>query len=168
MTSFHGRVWRHLPVSAMPLHVGRIWKHSVGRWNRHGEYACLYTALTRRGALAELEKIRHEYGTIVGPRDLVSIDIAALEPILDLADRETYQLTALAAGEVPDPSLMTADSDASYEHCRRIADQARLEHYTGLLVPSAAAPGEINLVIYFDVVAPKHVQIDDGPDRERV
>ena len=116
----------------MPLHVGRIWKHSEGRWNRHGEYARLYTALTRFGALAELEKSRHQFGTIIGPRDLVSIDIAVLEPILDLTDSEAYQVTSLAAGEAPNPTLMTTDGDSSYEHCRRSADQARLEHYTGL------------------------------------
>jgi len=34
-----------------------------------------------------------------------------------------------------------------------------------MLVPSATASGETNLVIYFDIVAPKHVELDNGPDR---
>lgn len=49
-----------------------------------------------------------------------------------------------------------------------IADQARDQGCTGLIVPSAALRGGHNLVIYFDVVAPKHLDIDDGPDREAI
>ncbi|MGH9895068.1 MAG: RES family NAD+ phosphorylase [bacterium] len=49
-----------------------------------------------------------------------------------------------------------------------VADQARQQGYTGLLVPSAAVPGEVNLVVFFGVVAPKQLEIDDGPDREHI
>ncbi len=162
------RVWRHVPPDAEPLNVGEIWKHSEGRWNRRGEYACLYTALTRRGALAELEKARRLYGQAVGDRDLVSIDINHLEPVLDLTQVKEYRRAARAAGESPDTALLTADNNAAKQHCRRVADQARSEGYTALLVPSAAADGETNLIIYFDVVAPKQLDIQNGPDRERV
>ena len=168
MTAFRGRVWRHVPPGAVPLHLGKLWKYSQGRWNERGEYSCLYTALTRGGALAELAKQRRLYGGAVGERDLVSIDIANLEPVLDLTDAREYQKLAAAAGEKPDRALLTADGDAAFRHCRRLARQARAERYTALLVPSAAVPGETNLIIYFDVVAPKLVQIDDGPDRERI
>jgi len=164
---FRGRVWRHVPPGAIALHIGKLWKHSAGRWNRQGEYACLYTSLTRDGALAELDKVRRLSGSAVGPRDLVSIDIR-VEPVLDLTDEATYRAVASAAGETPDPSLLTADTKAAYEHCRRIADQARVNRYTALLVPSAATDNEVNLVIYFDIVAPKQLEIDDGPDRERI
>jgi RES domain-containing protein len=165
---FRGRVWRHVPPGAAPLHIGKLFKYSAGRWNRRGEYACLYTALTREGALGELAKQRNLSGTAVGDRDLVSIDVGLLEPFLDITDAKAYASLAISAGEIPNESLLTSDTKAALEHCHRLADQARSQGYTGLKVPSAAIRGEVNLVIYFDVVAPKHLEIDDGPDRELV
>jgi RES domain-containing protein len=150
------------------LHIGQIWKHSEGRWNRRGEYACLYTALTRTGALGELKKLKYLYGSALGARDLVSIDVHRLDPVLDLTDSASYEALAISSGLTPDDSLLIADGDLAYEHCRRLADQARQQGYSGLLVPSAAVRGEVNLVIYFDVVAPKQLEIDDGPDREHI
>jgi len=124
--------------------------------------------LTREGALGELAKLRRLYGTAIGERDLVSIDIELVEPVLDLTDPHTYRSLAVNAGELPQSHFLTADVAAAQEHCRRLADQARDDGYTALRVPSAAVAGEVNLVIYFDVVAPKHLRIDDGPDRERL
>jgi RES domain-containing protein len=168
LSAFVGVVWRHVPVGAVPLHLGKLFKYSEGRWNRRGEFACLYTALTRVGALAELAKARATAGSLAGTRDLVSIQIRRLEPVLELTDASVYRATALAAGERPDASLMTANGDAAHEHCRRLAEAARARGCTALIVPSAAQPGERNLVIYFDVVAPKQVDVDDGPDRETI
>ena len=165
---FRDRVWRHVPPGAVALHIGNIWKHSEGRWNRRGDYACLYTALTRRGALGELDKLKYVYGGAIAARDLVSIDVHRLDPVLDLTSNASYEALAISAGLTPDDSLLTADGDSAYEHCRRLADEARQQRYTGLLVPSAAVRGEVNLVIYFDVVAPKQLEIDDGPDREGI
>jgi len=161
-------VWRHVPPGAVALHLGKLWKLSEGRWNRRGDYACLYTSLTRECALAELARARHAYGRAVGGRDLVSIEIHRLEPVLNLVDGKAYRTLARASGETPNAALLTADANAAFEHCRRLADQARRQGFTGLLVPSAALTGATNLAIYFDVVAPKHLEIDDGPDRERV
>lgn len=98
----------------------------------------------------------------------MSINVRLLEPFLDVTDTKAYETLALGAGEMPNESLLTSDADAAYEHCRRLADEARRRGYTALRVPSAAIRGEVDLVIYFDVVAPKHLDIDDGPDRERV
>lgn len=168
MSAFAGLVWRHVPVGAVPLHIGKLFKYSEGRWNRRGEFACLYTALTRAGALAELAKVRATAGSLAGARDLVSIQVRQLEPVFDLTDSSLYRATALAAGEQPDASLMTATGNTAYEHCRRLAEAARTRGCTALIVPSAAQRGERNLVIYFDVVAPKQVDIDDGPDRETI
>ena len=126
MSAFAGVVWRHVPVGAVPLHLGKLFKYSEGRWNRRGEFACLYTALTRVGALAELAKARATAGSLA------------------------------------------TDGDAAHEHCRRLSQAARARGCTALIVPSAAQPGERNLVIYFDVVAPKQVDVDDGPDRETI
>ncbi len=165
---FRERVWRHVPPGTVALHIGKIWKHSEGRWNRRGEYACLYTALTRAGAVGELERLKHMYGSAIGARDLVSIDVHRLEPALDLTDNPSYEALGVSVGVTPDASLLVADGDLAYEHCRRLADHAQQQGYTGLLVPSAAVPGEVNLIIYFDVVAPKQLEIDDGPEREHI
>lgn len=154
-----------MPAGASPLHLGKLWKHAEGRWNRRGEYACLYTALTRPGALAELARARAHYGTALGPRELVSIDVT-LSPVLDLTDRAALRRAAEGAGVSSDAALLAADGEGPLEHCRRMADWARAEGFTALLVPSAAATGATNLVIYFDVVAPKQLEIDDGPDRD--
>jgi len=102
---------------------------------------------------------------VLGSRELVSIDIV-LAPLLDLTERKSLRRAAGGAGVQDEPALLTAEGEAALEHCRRLADWARAEGFTALLVPSAAATGETNLVIYFDVVAPKQLQIDDGPDRE--
>ena len=155
-----------MPAGASPLHLGKLWKHAQGRWNRRGDYACLYTALTRPGALAGLARARARYRTALGPRELVSIDVT-LSPVLDLTDRAALRRAAGGgAGVSSDAALLVADGDGPLEHCRHLADWARAEGFTALLVPSAAAIGATNLVIYFDVVAPKQLEIDDGPDRE--
>ena len=101
-------------------------------------------------------------------RDLVTIDVRHLEPVLDLTDPGAYRRLAAAAGLPRAAALMTAEGDDALEHCRALADTARSQGCTGLLVPSAALAGALNRVIYFDVVAPKHVDLDDGPHRERV
>jgi RES domain-containing protein len=165
--SFSGRVWRHVPPDAAALHLGKLLKYSEGRWNRRGEYACLYTALTREGALAELEKLRLRSGSVIGERDLVSID-SRIDPVVDLTDPNTYKALAQRSGQIPNEALLTSDGAAAYDHCHTLADQARLEGYTAMLVPSAALSGGTNLAIYFDVVAPKRIEIDDGPDRVRI
>ena len=75
---------------------------------------------------------------------------------------------AEGAGVPEEPTLLVAADEHALEHCRRLADWARAGGFTALLVPSAALAGEVNLVIYFDVVAPRQLEIDDGPDREAV
>ena len=161
------RVWRHVPSGAEPLHLGRLFRFSEGRWNVRGEYACLYTALTRDGVLGELHKAREKRGSIVGPRDVVSIDIE-IEPVLDLRDAGKLKALSSAAGVAYRPDRLVADGKAAYAYCRRLSEEARRQGYTGLRVPSAAVSGESNLIVYFDIVAPKQIVIDNGPDRERV
>jgi hypothetical protein len=101
----------------------------------------------------------------LGGRDLVSIDVV-LSPLLDLTHLPTLTRAAASAGLSADAGLLVADSEVAFEHCRQLADWARSHGFTALLVPSAAARGEVNLAIYFDVVAPRLLEIDDGPDRE--
>jgi len=77
-----------------------------------------------------------------------------------------YTALAQRAGVASNADFLQNLGAVPHSHCYALADQARAEHYPALLVPSAAAPSEINLIIYFDIVAPKHLELDNGPDRE--
>jgi RES domain-containing protein len=156
---FSGLVWRHVPRGANALHLGWILR-AAGRWNRQGVYGCLYTTLSPDGALAEYRKYiacAHASRRI-DARDLVSIRVNRIGPVLDLMDDEGR----MAAGV--ELHTLTSDEHDDVESCRTIADWARSEGYQGLLVPSAALAGETNLVIYIDG-AVSNIDLDDGPDR---
>lgn len=157
--TFQGLVWRHVPRGAHPLHVGFILKAS-GRWNRQGRYGCLYTSTTRDGAIAEYRKYLARIGLHdhARPRDLVSIDVRRLEPVLDLT-REAVQARLAASKEI-----LTGDQPEHLDACLVVADWARSQGYQGLLVPSAATGGEVNLIIYIDGPA-ANLDFTDGPDR---
>lgn len=159
MRIFSGIVWRHVPRGANALHLGWILR-AAGRWNRQGAYGCLYTALTAEGAIAEYRKYmtRARVPRGIGARDLVSIRVNRVGPILDLLDDDWLSTAGI------DPQVLTSDDPDDIETCRAIADWARSEGNTGLLAPSAALPGARNLVIYIDAPA-KNMDLEDGPDR---
>ena len=102
-------MWRHVPKGAHPLHVGKIFKYAHGRWNRRGQYGCLYTALTADGATAEYEKLLAVNG-YTGPRDLVSIRVARLRPVLDLTSRWVWARVVTLTGLGPTRAFLTGDS----------------------------------------------------------
>ncbi len=153
-----------MPAGQEPLHLGALLARSQGRWNRQGVYAALYTACTPEGARAEWARLRAAAGSALRSRALVSLDVVVF-PVLDLTDPGAYMALARRAGIKTHPQFHTDLAGVPFAHCQRLADQARTEGITALLVPSAAAAGEKNLVIYIDVVAPKQVQLDNGPDR---
>jgi hypothetical protein len=106
-------------------------------------------------------------GSAVGPRELVSLDVV-ISPVCDLTVPAIYEALARRAGVAPHPQFFTDLDAVPHSHCHALASQARAEGHTALLVPSAAASGEVNLIIYFDVVAPKHVKLENGPDRVKL
>jgi RES domain-containing protein len=145
-TEFDGLVWRHVPRGAHPLHIGYILLAS-GRWNRSGEYGCLYTSLTRAGAIAEYHKELVKVSGISAeedhPRDLVSIHVVA-KRVLDLTKPSTRKRMGISL------ETITGDRVPDIDACRAIADLARLQGYRGILSPSAAADGMKNLNLYID------------------
>lgn len=158
MTPFRGRVWRHVPVGAEPLHLGWILKATRGRWNtRRPRLPCLYTSLTPEGAVAEFEKHLAEYGA-PRRRDLVSIDVG-VGPVLDLTSSRILRRLGL------DPAALTGDGPGDLAACRAIA-RGHVLHgpYRAILAPSASLPGAANLMIY--VESTNGIQdLSNGPDR---
>lgn len=159
MRIFSGIVWRHVPRGANPLHLGWILR-AAGRWNRQGVYGSLYTALTPDGALAEYRKYLSlaRVPSGISARDLVSIRVNRAGPVLDLLDDDVRSALGV------DLKTLAGDEPDNLETCRAIADWARSEGNTALLVPSATLVGASNLVIYVDAPA-RNLDIEDGPDR---
>ena len=157
--TFDGLVWRYIPAWSYPLHAGFLLQ-AAGRWNRYGEYGCLYTALTREGAAAEYDKVRAQVGLSAADddrKDLVSIRIV-VRPVLDLTDpaaQERYGVTT---------ATLTSDDARGLETCRSVADLARAEGYRAILAPSAALAGGTNLNVYLEGRAAE-LRLRDGPDR---
>lgn len=138
---FDGLVWRYIPAWSYPLHAGFLLQ-AGGRWNRYEEYGCLYTALTRDGALAEYEKVRRLVGLAAADdkKDLVSVHVT-VQPVLDLTDAAVQRRYGV------ERAMLTGDDDAAMETCRSIADLARAERYRAIRSPSAALAGAVNLTI---------------------
>ena len=158
---FASKVWRHIPAGANALHVGFILR-AGGRWNRRGRYGALYTALSPEGAIAEYRKYFAQRGMDNRPQtahDIVSIEVD-VHPVIDLTD--TYN------GIVdPAAAFLTGDSPEDFEKCRALADDLRAAGFVAAIVPSAASPGEKNLVIYIDGPA-QQTALDQGTDRSRI
>ena len=95
---------------------------------------------------------------------MVSLDVV-VEPVCDLTVPGVYNDLVTRAGLPPHPDFLVDLNSVPHGHCQALAAQARQEGFTALLVPSAAGTGEKNLIIYVDVVAPKHVKLENGPDR---
>jgi RES domain-containing protein len=156
---FEGLVWRYVPRGAHPLHVGFILL-ARGRWNRHDEYGCLYTSLSREGAVAEYTKELRRIGIEASAdqaKDLVSLNVGVAR-VLDLTDvreRDRFGVTL---------KTLTADEEDDLESCRLVADLARLAGYDAILSPSAALAGERNLNLYIDGRA-DHLRLLEGPER---
>ena len=152
---YQGKVWRHIPPGTFGLHVGRILR-ADGRRNRPGVYGCLYTALSKKGAIAEFQKALDSFDNYPKTRDIVSIKVG-IDLVVDLTDPATSPIP-------PTTAFLTGDTDQDIEQCRKLADELRAFGYAGILAPSAAARGEKNLMIYIDRRASSLV-LEDGGDR---
>lgn len=154
-------MWRHVPAGTEPLHIGWI-EMARGRWNtQRPRLACLYTAFTQAGAVAEYRKHHIDAGLAdscrTQPRDLVSIHVD-VDPVLNLTDRvelERRGLTAVA---------LTGPRRTAYPLCHRIAQEAVAAGYRAILAPSAALPGERVLLVYPES-SHGRLLLRNGPER---
>jgi RES domain-containing protein len=157
--TFTGVVWCHIPAGGHPLHLTRLLR-AEGRWNDAQAFGALYFALDEAGALAEYRKALQE-GTASGNHELASVEVRRVQPVARLLPGEAD----MPELRVP---LLTGDGDEALEYCRSLARRARREGFGGLLVPSAARAGSLNLVLYPDVIPPPHLDLVDGPHRRPI
>ncbi|MGH9684226.1 MAG: RES family NAD+ phosphorylase [Candidatus Acidiferrales bacterium] len=118
-----------------------------GRFNSPNEFGALYTSLEAATAAKEVARGLRQRG--VDPDQfpegawwVYDLEVK-LESVLDLTDTNVLQRSGIVAS-----SLTGSDIIAT----REIAAEARERGYEALLVPSAAAPGSGNLVIFLDKV----------------
>lgn len=125
------------------------------RWNRTREAPTQYLSLTPEGAWAEL--IRTEDLTSVAAVRLVSMPLWALHVReTRVADYATFE-KAEAAGFPPDALV-----DEDHERCRAEGTRLRERGFRGVLAPSAALPGAVNLTLFGARLA---VAWDSGENR---
>ena len=154
--TYEGLTWCHIPADSHPLHLSRV-LNAAGRWNESGRFGCLYLCTNQAGAVAEFRKALAA-GQIDGEHHLASVQINRLHPVADL----TQPFTEFPA---VDRRMLTSDDPLAIKYCHELSVVARDAGYAGLLVPSAALAGGVNLVVYLDVVPPSQMDIEEGPIR---
>jgi hypothetical protein len=124
---------------------------SGGRCHRKGQQPRCYASSTENVAWGEL--FRHSYGE-VSPyemrRAMSQIQVTEL-PVVDFEDPLVRALF-----NVPDRALVSND----YAACRKVADllRQRPDLFGGMILPSAAVPGERTLVVFSEWIA-DHVTV---------
>jgi RES domain-containing protein len=113
----------------------------AGRWHEFGDGPTQYLSTTVDGAWAELiraEGLRSEQEVA-----LVRMPMWVAEVHLQrIADYGTFD-KAEAAGFIPEALI-----DDDYSRCQKEGNRLRLAGFQGVLAPSAALPGSLNLTIF--------------------
>jgi hypothetical protein len=111
------------------------------RWSRARQDPTQYMSLSPDGSWAEL--IRSERLRTTDELSLVSMPMWVLRVCeTNLADYSTFE-KARAAGFPPQALV-----DEDYERCEAEADRLREGGFRGVLTPSAALPGAVNLTLF--------------------
>lgn len=111
------------------------------RWNRSRQEATQYLSLTVEGSWAEL--IRSERLLTVDDLRLVSMPVWVLRiRETNLADYSTFEKAERADFS---PQALV---DEDYEQCQTEAERLRSAGFRGVLAPSAALPGAVNLTLF--------------------
>ncbi|HET7138508.1 MAG TPA: RES family NAD+ phosphorylase [Gaiellaceae bacterium] len=114
---------------------------SAGRWHQIGSHATQYLSVDPDGAWAEL--IRHEGLRTEEEVDLVRIQMwAAIVRQANLVDYSTFE-NAERSGFSP-----AALIDDDWGTCQAEGERLRSLGYAGVVAPSAALPGAINVTLF--------------------
>jgi RES domain-containing protein len=117
-----------------------------GRWHQIGDGPTQYFSLTVEGAWAEL--IRAEALSSEAEVALLRMSMWAAElDVHRVADYGTFE-KASKAGFAPDALI-----DEDYSRCQEEGGRLRRAGYQGVLAPSAALPGSVNLTLFGPRVA---------------
>lgn len=123
-------------------------KMNGGRWNPPGSFATVYTSLTAETAVAEYLAHQRHYGfrdSDVLPCVLVGLEVH-LRTVLDLTVDEVRRALGVSAARLLEGTWRKPTGRESLTQAiGRLAFAAEFE---GLVVPSAAAPGTRNLVVF--------------------
>jgi RES domain len=112
-----------------------------GRWHARGDSPTQYLSMSTDGAWAEL--IRKEELRSEDEVAMVSVSMWAIAVAHQMiVDYSTFE-RAEAAGFDP-----VALVDEDYGRCQREGARLRALHYGGILAPSAALPGALNLTLF--------------------
>jgi RES domain-containing protein len=141
-SKFSGIVYRVVQRGVDPLSTLGSGRNG-GRYNSPGEEGTLYTSLDKETGIDEVAKGLRARGVDpkdYGPEDWWLYELeTSLDAILDLNDANV-----LNRFQINSADLLQDDVTVT----RRIGKQALEEGYQGILAPSAARPGEKNLVIF--------------------
>jgi hypothetical protein len=133
-----------------------------GRWHRRGEGFAQYFSLTAMGSWAEHARHANIRTPELAREQRRNLWMAFVRErrIADLRGFDEFDACGL------DPAMAV---DANREPCRLLADDLREAGFRGLLSPSAALPGAINLTIFGERYEQTDVDTADGclsPDPE--
>ncbi len=112
-----------------------------GRWHKPGDGPTQYLSLSTDGAWAEL--IRNEELTTEDEVAMVSVQMWAVSlNHAMIVDYSTFERAETAGF---DPEALV---DENYARCQQEGARLRRLSYSGVLAPSAALPGAINLTLF--------------------
>lgn len=112
-----------------------------GRWHRPGDGPTQYLSLSTDGAWAEL--IRNEELRSEDEVAMVSVSMwAVLADEAVVADYSTFERAERAGF---DPALLVNED---YDACQAEGARLRAKGYSGVIAPSAALPGALNLTLF--------------------
>lgn len=123
-------------------------KSNGGRWNPPGNFAAVYISTTAEVAVSEYLAHQRYFGfrdSDALPCALVGLEVQ-FQKVLDLTDGEVRKALAVSEARMTNDAWRKAKKHESLTQAiGRLAFEAELE---AIIVPSSAAPGEKNLVVF--------------------
>lgn len=134
-------------------------KINGGRWNPPGSFAAVYLGTAAETAVSEYLAHQRYFGfrdSDALPCTLVGLELQ-LQAVLDLTDGEVRKALGVSEARMLDDAWRKAKKHESLTQAiGRLAFEAELE---AILVPSSAAPGAKNLVVFPGNVVPPNAYV---------